>query len=196
MSTTSPSLAKGAAYGSGAGVVASVAMGMYAMFASLIKDTGFFTPLHHIATLFVDPTAMMESMMSAMSGAGSFEISAGPAVLGLIIHMMTGAMYGALFGIAAALLRQPSAALLAVAGLAYGFIVYLISAFIGLPVAAAIFGVDSIAEGDMSGMNPIGDMAEMAGTNVFLPEHLVFGIILGLLYALSIRTRARETVNA
>lgn len=196
MSTTSPSLAKGAAYGAGAGAVASVAMGMYTMIASLIKDTGFFTPLHHIATLFVDPTAMMASMMGAMSGAGSFEISAGPAILGLVIHMMTGAMYGALFGIAAAWLKQASTVVLAGAGLVYGFIVYLISAFVGLPVAAGIFGVDALGEGDMKGMNPIGDMAQMAGTNVFIPEHLVFGIILGLLYALSIRANTKATVNA
>jgi hypothetical protein len=196
MSTTSPSLAKGAAYGAGAGVVASIVMGMYAMIASLIKDTGFFTPLHHIATLFVDPTAMMESMMGAMSGEGSFEISAGPAILGLVIHMMTGAMYGALFGAAATWLKQVSVALLGIAGLVYGFIVYLISAFVSLPVAAGIFGVDALGEGDMKGMNPISDMAEMAGTNVFIPEHLVFGIILGVLYALSLRTSTKTTVNA
>lgn len=191
MSTTSPSLAKGAAYGAGAGVVASIVMGVYAMAASLIKDTGFFTPLHHIATLFVDPKAMMESMMAAMSGAGSFEISAGPAILGLVIHMMTGAVYGALFGAAAAQLKQVSVALLGVAGLAYGFIVYLFSTFVGLPVAAAIFGVDALGEGDMKGMNPIGDMAQMAGTNVFIPEHLVFGIVLGLLFALIRRSSSR-----
>ena len=66
----------------------------------------------------------------------------------------------------------------------------------GLPVAAAIFGVDTLAEGDMNGMNPIGDMAQMAGTNVFIPEHLVFGLVVGVLYALSLRSTTKATVNA
>lgn len=192
--STSPSLVKGATYGAAAGAVASVAMGMYAMVASLIKDTGFFTPLHHIATLFVDPKSMMDSMMAGMGGSG-FDIAAGPAILGLMIHMMTGAMYGAMFGAAVSQLKNLSGAALAGVGLVYGFMVYLISAFIGLPIAASIFGVDDLAMGDMKGMNPIADMAEMAGTNVFIPEHLVFGVVLAVLYSLS-RSRSAATVNA
>lgn len=54
--------------GIGAGVIASVVMGVYAMTASLLKDTGFFTPLHHIATLLASPGDLMSSMMSANQG--------------------------------------------------------------------------------------------------------------------------------
>ena len=188
-STTSGALVRGAVYGAGAGVVASIAMGMYAMVASYLKDTGFFTPLHHIATLFAEPTAMMESMMGAMEKGDDFAITGGVAFLGLVIHMMTGAMYGAILGAAAAKLRL-GAGILALVGLVYGALVFVASAFVGLPLAAAVFGVDDLGEGAMSGMNPIADMAEMAGWGVFFPEHLVFGLLTGLLIAAGLRKRA------
>lgn len=57
-------LARGAA----AGLVASVVMGMYVMIASLYNDTGFFTPLYHIASSIGSTTAMMNSMQAAGSG--------------------------------------------------------------------------------------------------------------------------------
>jgi hypothetical protein len=176
-------LGQAIAWGAGAGVVASIFMGVYAMVASLIKDTGFFTPLHHIATLFAKPADMMASMMAGMSGESSWELSAGTAILGLIIHMVTGAVYGAIFGAIVSQLKNLGAAVIAVAGLVYGGVVFVVSAFIGLPLAAAVFGVGDLAEGDMAGMNPIADMAEMAGWGTFVAEHLVFGLVLGLLLA-------------
>lgn len=188
-STTSTALVRGAAHGAGAGVVASIAMGIYAMVASYLKDTGFFTPLHHIATLIVEPTAMMGSMMGAMEKGDGFVITAGVTLLGLVIHMMTGAMYGAILGLAVARLRL-GAGILALVGLIYGAVVFVASAFAGLPLAAAIFGVDNLAEGAMAGVNPIADMAEMAGWGVFLSEHLLFGLVTGLLIAASLRKRA------
>ncbi|MEO8267347.1 MAG: hypothetical protein ABI706_17745 [Ilumatobacteraceae bacterium] len=42
---------------------------------------------------FGSPDAMMRSAAEAMAG-NKFWFSAGPAVLGLMIHMMTGAMFG------------------------------------------------------------------------------------------------------
>ena len=178
-STTRTSLARGAVYGAGAGVIASVAMGMYAMPASYLKDTGFFTPLHHIATLFAEPTAMMESMEAAQMEGDAFVITAGVALLGLLIHMMTGAMYGALFGLAVAKLKL-GVGMLAGIGLLYGALVFVISAFIGLPLAAAIFDA-----GD-----PIADMAELAGWWTFLIEHLLFGVVTAVLVAGALRKRA------
>ena len=188
-STTSTALMRGAAYGAVAGVVASIAMGVYAMVASYLKDTGFFTPLHHIATLFAEPTAMMESMMAAMEKGDNFVITGGIAFLGLVIHMMTGAMYGAILGLAVAKLRL-GVAIMALVGLVYGALVFVVSAFVGLPLAASIFGVDDLAEGPMAGMNSIADMAEMAGWGVFFSEHLLFGLVTGLLIAAGLRKRA------
>lgn len=188
-STTTTALVRGAAYGAGAGAVASIAMGMYAMVASYLKDTGFFTPLHHIASLVAKPTAMMESMMAAMEKGDGFAITGGVAVLGLVIHMMTGALYGVILGLAVAKPRVGVAALAGI-GLVYGALVFAVSAFLGLPLAAAIFGVDDFAGGPMAGMNAIADMAEMAGWGVFFSEHLVFGLVTGLLIAAGLRRRA------
>ncbi len=169
-STTSVS--KGLLTGAGAGVIASIAMAMYAMIAALVNGTGFFTPLYHIASVWAPGDAMMASMASAMSGS-DFHFVAGTALLGVLIHMVTGAMYGAIFGVGAVRLRLGVAAS-AGAGLLYGFGVFAVSAFVGLPIAAAIFG-----SGD-----PIKNMAEMAGWGTFVVEHLVYGLVLGVLVAL------------
>ncbi len=178
-STTRPSLIRGAAYGAGAGVVASVAMGVYAMVASYLKDTGFFTPLHHIASLLAAPDSMMESMMAHQMDGDGFVVTAGVAILGAVIHMMTGAMYGAILGLAVARLRLGVGAIAGI-GLVYGALVFVVSAFIGLPVTAAIFDA-----GD-----PIADMAEMAGWWTFFIEHLLFGVVAAVLVAGGLRKRA------
>ncbi|MPZ61197.1 MAG: hypothetical protein GEU93_07850 [Propionibacteriales bacterium] len=145
-------------------------MAMYAMIAGVTyQDTGFFTPLYHIASLWAAPDSMMTSMEAGMAG-DMFTFTFGPAVLGAVIHMMTGAMYGALFGVIAAL-THVRGAVLVLGGLVWGAVVFAFSAWIGLPVAAAIFG-----SGD-----PISNMASMAGWGTFLTEHLIFGVVLGLL---------------
>lgn len=182
-STTRTSLARGAVYGAGAGVIASAAMGVYAMVASYLKDTGFFTPLHHIASLFAAPDSMMESMQAAQMEGDAFVITAGVALLGAVIHMMTGAMYGAILGAVLGLViarLKLGVAALAGIGLVYGALVFVISAFIGLPLAAAIFDA-----GD-----PITDMAKMAGWWTFFLEHLLFGVVAGVLVAGGLRKRA------
>jgi hypothetical protein len=173
------SLTKGAAYGAGAGVIASVVMGMYAMVASYIKDTGFFTPLHHIASLFAAPDAMMESMMAGQAKGDAFVITAGVAVLGAVTHMMTGAMYGAILGLLIARLKL-GFTMIAGVGLVYGALMFAFSAFVGLPLAAAIFDA-----GD-----PIADMASMAGWWTFFVEHLIFGVVAAVLGAGGLRNRA------
>jgi hypothetical protein len=179
-STSRTSVMRGAAYGAGAGVIASIAMGMYAMVASYLKDDGFFTPLHHIASLFAEPTAMMESMQAAQMEGDAFVITAGVALLGAVIHMMTGATYGAVLGLAVARLRLGIGALAGV-GLVYGALVFVMSAFVGLPLAAAIFDA-----GD-----PIADMAELAGWWTFFVEHLVFGAVAAVLMAGGLRKQSR-----
>jgi hypothetical protein len=163
------------AAGAVAGVLASIAMGMYAMVAGWVNGTGFFTPLHHIASLWAAPDAMMTSMEAAMGG-NDFRISAGTAVLGAVIHMMTGAMYGAMFGLVISRMHLGRGTLLA-AGLVYGGLVFVMSAFVGLPLAAAVFDA-----GD-----PISNMAEMAGWTTFAVEHLLFGLVLAAVLSLAHR---------
>lgn len=181
MTTTTRSPLRALGYGAGVGAVASVPMAMYALIASWEKGTGFFTPLHHIASLWAPGDAMMASMEKAMSGS-DFHLVFGTAILGALIHLMTGAMYGAVFGLVVSRLHV-GLAVLAGAGLVYGAIVFVLSAFIGLPIAAAVF--DS---GD-----PITNMAEMAGWGTFLFEHLIFGLTLGLLLGVA---RARVHAEA
>jgi hypothetical protein len=58
-------------------------------------------------------------------------------------------------------------------GIAYGVAVLLGMSFAGLPLAAALFG----------GGEAIADMPEMAGWWTFGIEHVLFGLVLGLVLA-------------
>ena len=153
-------------------MIAGAAMAMFAMGASVTyQHHGFFTPLFHITALFGSPDAMMRSAMEAMAG-NKFWFSAGPAVLGLLIHMMTGAMFGIGF---AFLARRLPRTVLVPAGAVYGLAAFVVSAFVGIPLAAKVTG---------SGAT-ISDMASMVGWATFAVEHMMFGLVLG---ALALRT--------
>lgn len=161
------------------GLAASVVMAGYAMIASATyQHHGFFTPLYHIASLFVAPTDLMSSMAHAMTG-DTYYVSSGTALLGAALHMMTGAMYGAAFGAIVAMLRF-NRGLLPLAGALWGALVFVISTYVGLPLAAAIFN-----SGDQ-----ITHMARMVGYGTFLLEHVLFGLALGLLLTIR-RTASR-----
>ncbi len=162
------------------GVIASLVMAAFAMMAAATyQSVGFFTPLYHIASTFISPSTLMTSMQHAMAGS-TFYFAFGPAVLGAAIHMMIGAMYGAMFAVAAVLLRLHGPILVA-AGAAWGALVFVISSFVALPIAAALF-----SSGDQ-----ITHMASKVGYGTFLTEHVLFGLALGLLLA-SRRVRARR----
>jgi hypothetical protein len=151
------------------GVVAAVAMGMFAMVASATyHDTGFFTPLHHIASALIGPTAMMRSMEAGMAG-DTFAISVGPALLGFALHLVTGAFWGAVFGLLVSTGRLRGVTGL-VGGIVYGLAVMLVMAFVALPLIAAAFG----------GGEPISDMPRLAGWGTFAIEHAIYGAVLGL----------------
>ncbi len=150
------------------GMIAGMMMAMVAMVAAVTyQHHGFFTPLFHISALTGTPTAMMTSMMHAAAG-DNFWFTPGAALAGLVIHMVTGAMFGVGFMVLAT--RVPRAWLVP-AGAMYGLAVFAFSAFVGLPVAAAISGAgDSIS-----------DMGTMVGYGTFALEHVVFGMTLGVL---------------
>jgi uncharacterized membrane protein YagU involved in acid resistance len=154
--------------GSVGGMIAGAAMAMFAMVASVTyQHHGFFTPLFHISALFGSPDAMMRAGMEAMAG-NKFWFSAGPAALGLLIHMMTGAMFGIGFALLAGRLSRT---LLVPAGAVYGLAVFVVSAFVSLPVAAKVTNSGNI----------ISDMASMVGWATFAIEHMMFGLVLGAL---------------
>jgi hypothetical protein len=155
------------------GVVAAVAMGLFAMIASATyHDTGFFTPLHHIASALIAPDAMMRSMEAGMHG-DTFAISVGPALLGLGLHVLTGAFWGAIFGliVSTGWLRGVGGL---IGGIVYGLAVMVVMAFVALPIIASIFG----------GGEPVSDMPRLAGWGTFTIEHAIYGAVLGL-WALS-----------
>ena len=163
-----------------AGMIAGAVMAMFAMVASVTyQHHGFFTPLFHISALFGSPDAMMRSGMEAMAG-HKFWFSAGPAVLGLLIHLMTGAMFG--IGFAFLARRLPRTTLLPAGG-GYGLGVFVVSAFAGLPVAAKITNSGST----------ISDMASMVGRATFAVEHMMFGLVLG---AFALRHAPAESETA
>lgn len=104
--------------------------------------------------------------------------------------MMTGAAYGVGFALIAQQLKLAGAGALAGLGVVWGAIVFAVSTWIALPLASAIFGVGDFVEGPMSGKNPVADMAEMAGWGVFVSEHLLFGLVVGLVVFAGIRKKA------
>ena len=184
-STTATTLNATVTRGGVAGMIAGAAMAMFAMVASVTyQHHGFFTPLFHISALFGSPDAMMRSVAETMAG-NKFWFSAGPAALGLLIHMMTGAAFGIGFTFLAR--RLPRAALVP-AGAVYGLAAFALSGSVGLPVAAEITG---------SGIT-ISDMASVVGWATFAVEHMMFGLVLG---AIALRSapahgRTATTVGA
>ncbi|MFN2389956.1 MAG: hypothetical protein ABR575_10190 [Actinomycetota bacterium] len=161
----------GAAVRTGAswGIAGAVVMAMYAMIAgATYLGSGFFTPMYHIASSVIEPNAMMTSMQKAMEGQSNFHFVLGPAAVGMMVHLMTGAAYGVVFASIARALRLSGAASVAV-GAVFGIGVLLFSSFIGLPLAAALF----------DGGDPIADMPKMVGWTTFTIEHVMYGSVLG-----------------
>jgi len=142
-------LVRGAAWG----IVASVAMAMYAMIASAVLGQGFLTPLYGIASPLVGDKDMMASMQMV-------HINVGPMLLGAIIHMMWGALYGVVFALLARQLGLAGPAGLA-AGLVYGLLVMGVMMLVVLPLVGA------------------GGMPKMVGFS-FGIEHAIYGMVLGL----------------
>jgi hypothetical protein len=138
------------------GLIAGVMMAMYAMLASAtFLGQGFFTPLYGIASPLVGQNAMMTSMKAGLYW------TTGPALLGLMVHMLWAALYGVLFGL---LVRAAhlTGVLGLLAGMVYGVLVMLLMSFVVLPVVGA------------------GSMPQMIGWPSFTIEHLIFGMVLGL----------------
>jgi hypothetical protein len=172
-----PLLATGAV----AGILGAVAMAGFAMIASATyHGVGFFTPMYHIASSLIAPDAMMTSAGQAMAG-NIFYFAAGPALLGFGLHLAVGAVFGTIFALLIAALGVRGPALVPV-GIVYGALVLALMSFVGLPIAASIFG----------GGDPIRDMPSMAGWWTFTIEHLLFGAVLGLWFVRPSSSRLRS----
>lgn len=145
------------------GLVGGIVMAMFAMIAgATYLGTGFFTPMYHIASFLTGP----EEMEASMNAGTIFYFSAVPAVLGLMIHMMTAIGWGILFAIAVSRLRAGGGPLV-VLGLVYGLAVMAFMSFIALPIIGQA------------------DMPKMVGWTTFSVEHALYGMSLGAWLALT-----------
>jgi hypothetical protein len=139
-----------------AGIVAGMVMAMYAMIASAtFLGQGFFTPLYGIASPLVGSEAMMISMKQG------FFFALGPALVGLVVHMMWSAFYGIVFGLIVSRLQLAGIAAV-VGGMVYGIMVMIVMSFVVLPIVGT------------------GAMPAMIGWPSFIVEHLMFGLVFGL----------------
>lgn len=132
--------------GISAGIVGALVMSLFAMIVFAFRGQGFFTPLQVMGALFMGGSALTYELWSTL--------------LGLGIHMVTGAVFGVLF----ALLARPitSQSMRMAAGLAYGAVIFLVMTYLVLPWA-----------------NPIMAMAIEPGW--FFLYHLAFGLVLPLM---------------
>ena len=108
-----------------AGMIGGAMMAMFTMLATVTYlGMGFFTPLYVIAS----PLVGRQVMMTAMHG-GAFYFALGPAVLGLVVHMMWSALWGIIFGLIASVLHLRGVAAV-VGGMVYGVLVMLAMSYI------------------------------------------------------------------
>ncbi len=147
---------KFAVHGAIAGMIAGMAMAMYAMIASAtFLHEGFFTPLYGIAAPIVGKQAMVTSMSQGIY------FTFGPAIVGLIIHMMVSAVFGIIYGFAARALHL-AGFVSVVAGMMYGVVILLVMSFVALPIIG------------------LGSMPATVGWPSFTIEHLMYGVVIGL----------------
>ncbi len=143
-------------FGAIAGMIGGVLMAMFTMIATATYlHMGFFTPMYAIAAPLIGRQALMASMTH-----GVFYFALGPAVLGLVVHMMWSALWGIIFGLIARGLHLSGAAAI-ISGLIYGVIVMLIMAYIIVPNVGAP------------------NLLQMVGWS-FVISHLLYGLPLGL----------------
>jgi len=140
-----------------AGMIGGAMMAMFTMIATVTYlGVGFFTPLYVIAS----PLAGRQVMMTAMHG-GAFYFTFGPAVLGLVVHMMWSALLGFIFGLIASGLHLQGA-IAVIGGMVYGVLVMLVMSFVVAPIVGAP------------------NFFQLLGWPTWTTGHLLFGMVVGL----------------
>jgi uncharacterized membrane protein YagU involved in acid resistance len=133
-------------------------MALFTMLASATYlQAGFFTPLYAIASPLIGRQALVISMTH-----GIFYFAPGPALLGLLVHLLWSAFWGMIFGLIARGLHLTEG-LAVISGLVYGLLVMLLMSFIVVPIVGAP------------------DLLRLVGTFSFVIAHALFyGLPLGL----------------
>lgn len=127
------------------GVIGALVMGLFFMIVAAARGMGFWTPPKLISAVFLGSSAVF-------AGAGAV-------ILGLVIHMIMGAVLGVIY--AYLIPRNISFAMDVLMGLAYGALIYFVMTYAVLPWA-----------------NPL--MYAAVDRGWFFVYHLAFGLTLSL----------------
>src|SRR5438132_7953982 len=83
--------------GATVGMVGGILMALFTMLATATYlQMGFFTPLYAIAAPLIGQQPLMTSLLQ-----GGFYLALGPALLGLVVHLLWAALWGLIFGLLA-----------------------------------------------------------------------------------------------
>src|SRR5260370_40324784 len=114
------------------GVIGGILMVMFTMLATATYlQIGFFTPLYAIAAPLIGRQTLLTSMTH-----GVFYLALGPALLGLVVHLLWSAFWGMNFGLLARKLHLTGGVAI-ISGLVYGVVVMLVMSFIVEPIVGA-----------------------------------------------------------
>ena len=140
------------------GMIGGVLMMVFTMLASATYlQMGFFTPMYAIAAPLIGRQTLLNSMAN-----GLFYFAPGPALLGLLVHLLWSAFWGMIFGLIARGLHLTEGVAI-ISGLVYGLLVMLVMIFIVVPIVGAP------------------DLPRLVGTLSFIIAHALFyGLPLGL----------------
>ena len=140
------------------GMIGGVLMAVFTMLATATYlQMGFFTPLYAIAAPLIGRQTLLTSMTNDV-----FYFAPGPALLGLLVHLLWSAFWGMIFGLIARGLHLIEGVAI-ISGLVYGLLVMLVMSFIVVPIVGAP------------------DLLRLVGSLSFIVAHALFyGLPLGL----------------
>ena len=114
------------------GMLGGILMMLFTMLSTITYlQMGFFTPLYAIAAPLIGQSPLMTSLRQ-----GGFYLDFGPALLGLVIHLLWAGFWGLIFGLLARRLHLTGGAAI-ISGLVYGVLIMLVMIFIVVPIVRA-----------------------------------------------------------
>jgi len=118
--------------GATVGMVGGILMALFTMLATATYlQVGFFTPLYAVAAPLIGQQPFMTSRLQ-----GGFYLAPGPALLGLVVHLLWAALWGVIFVLLARRLHLTGGVAI-ISGLVYGVLVMLVMIFIVVPIVGA-----------------------------------------------------------